>query len=286
MRGRRPLAPDRLRLLVAQALDDAVGDGVELALGAARADDEVVGQGGQRGRSSSTMSAAFLSSASSTIRRASSSGSRCLLGRLRVPLAWAGRRLAARSRASGGGVASVTVDGVLRWVSVQRMVLDIGRDRIRDEVAQRSPGRGAPRRSDADSRRRGAVEERRPGRRCSGSWRARNAGRGASGSRRAARRRSRASSRTRRGSRQVGSPTNASADTMSTRSSGARPPRSLGTERLSVSTVYDGPARSSSHAARPRSAGLPAIASSTIASRSLGRRRRPGPACAAARRPG
>ena len=47
---RRALAADRLGLLVAQAPDDPVGDGVELALRPARADDEVVGQRRQRGQ--------------------------------------------------------------------------------------------------------------------------------------------------------------------------------------------------------------------------------------------
>ena len=48
VRRRRPLATDRLGLLVAQRADDAVRDGVELALRPARADDEVVGERRQR----------------------------------------------------------------------------------------------------------------------------------------------------------------------------------------------------------------------------------------------
>ena len=41
---RRPLAPDRLDALVAQALDDPVGDGRDLPLRTARADHEGVGE--------------------------------------------------------------------------------------------------------------------------------------------------------------------------------------------------------------------------------------------------
>src|SRR5262245_55598946 len=48
VRGRCALASDRPELLVPQATDDAVGDGVELPLRPARADDEVVGQRRQR----------------------------------------------------------------------------------------------------------------------------------------------------------------------------------------------------------------------------------------------
>ena len=83
---------------------------------------KVVGQGRQPRRSSRTMSAAFLSSASSTIRRASSSGSRPSgLGRRvargqaagrrwRAPGAAVGRRRARRGRSRFGGSSS-TVGG-------------------------------------------------------------------------------------------------------------------------------------------------------------------------------
>ena len=72
----RALAPDRLDALVAQPCGDAVDDGAQLALGRSGADDEVVGQRRSAAPiSSSTMSAAFLSSARSTIRRASARAS-------------------------------------------------------------------------------------------------------------------------------------------------------------------------------------------------------------------
>ena len=47
MGGARAFAPDRADALVAQALGDAVGDGAQLALGLAGADDEVVGHARQ-----------------------------------------------------------------------------------------------------------------------------------------------------------------------------------------------------------------------------------------------
>ena len=93
------------------------------------------------------MSAAFLSSASSTIRRASSSGGRPAAGaaaaRLGRPSARGEPAISAvRGRAGSGGFGHD--QGFLRWFSVQRMVADIGRDRIRDEVAKRPAGRRPP----------------------------------------------------------------------------------------------------------------------------------------------
>ena len=88
------------------------------------------------------MSAAFLSSASSTIRRASSSGGRSAAGA--VVARWG--RPSARGAVAGsvgvrGMAGSVTIGGPPSGL-VEPMVADIGRDRIRDEIAQRSAGRG------------------------------------------------------------------------------------------------------------------------------------------------
>src|ERR1700730_11408607 len=49
VRGGFPFASDRPETLCPQALEHAVGDRVELPLRAARADEEVVGEGGQPG---------------------------------------------------------------------------------------------------------------------------------------------------------------------------------------------------------------------------------------------
>ncbi len=48
MRRGGPLAADGLHLLVTQTLDDAVGDGIDLPLGPAGRDHEVIGERGQR----------------------------------------------------------------------------------------------------------------------------------------------------------------------------------------------------------------------------------------------
>ena len=164
------------------------------------------------------MSAAFLSSASSTIRRASSSGGRSAAG---VGAFARCGRPSARARCA--------VSAGIEWrvrsrfgvppcgLGYSAMVADVGRDRIRDEVAQGSPGRRSARSSLADRRSRGPIEECR-------AMRQGRAGvpRGTRvrrpDSRRAARPRRRASSRTRRGSRQVIRPRNASADRIRTRS--------------------------------------------------------------------
>ena len=158
----------------------------------------------------------------------------------------AGRRRAGARRELGGraGMAgSVTIWSSLLVVRYSAMVADVGGDRIRDEVAQRPAGRG-PRRAarEADSRIRG------PSRNVARSARSGKCGRPGTpvrrpGSRRAARRPAGPARAPGAARASVGSPANASADRMSTRS----PARPDGREqRSSVSTVYDGPGRSSS----------------------------------------
>ena len=193
------------------------------------------------------MSAAFLSSASSTMRRARSSGGRSPAGAAALA-ARAGRRRSAGAVSVGQRDRSRSVDPpVVRRSGhgrpVQRMVADIGGDRIRDEVAHRAPG-GDPA-SDlayAETRRCGPVEEptrvaRRPGSGLDpGAVRSGiEPSRGTTASA--------ASPRTRSGSRQVGRPANASADRMRASGSAMPAPR----ERLDRVDRVRRPAR-----ARPR----------------------------------
>ena len=141
MRCRGALAPDRLRPLVAQAADDAARDRLELPLRPARADDEVVGHRRQASEVEQDdvgglLVLGQLDDPPGELERRSLGGGRGLG-------AWAGRRRPARWRCRRAEAAgSVTMAGP-PVVSVQRMVADVGRDRIRDEIAQRSTGRRA-----------------------------------------------------------------------------------------------------------------------------------------------
>ena len=240
VRRGRALAADRPHLLVAQRRDDAVGDGVELPLRPARADDEVVGEGRQRARArAATMSAAFLSSASSTTRRASSSAA-ALTGdarRGRCRGAAGRRRFGASALGSAG---SVTIDGSSPLVLVEAMVADIRRDRIRHEIADRAsvrrPGAGSPRPTGGCAGRRG----RRRGRAIAGKCRGDQARVALPGT--VARRDDEVGqSRTRSGcapGRQLGERLGRQ-DERQRCSSGSRRAATA-----SVSTVYDGPPRS------------------------------------------
>ena len=213
-----------LDLLVAQGADDPVGDRVELALRAARADDEVVGQRRQarpgraaRCRRPSCPRRARRSAAPA--RAASRSAGSGACPRLGRPSA-SRRRRASRT----GGVGSVTIRGSSGRVSVERMVGDVGRDRIRDEVAERAPGgralaqlamptagrRGPSRNTTRSARPGNARDDRRRGRR--------------SGSRRAARPRGGPARAPAPARARSASPANASADRMNTSRASRRPP--------------------------------------------------------------
>ena len=186
------------------------------------------------------MSAAFLSSASSTMRRARSSGCTIRLGRLGAATRQA---IGARHGRALGLDPGVGHDrSSLRSARYRRMVADVGRDRIRDEVAERSAGRrprrGAPTRTAGVAARRGT--RRVPASRERAS--ARNAGVGV---RIAVARHDRDPGKLedpRRGSCQVGSADERLGREDQRQVRGRRPRAGAS----SVSTVYDGPSRSSS----------------------------------------
>ena len=222
------------------------------------------------------MSAAFLSSASSTIRRASRAAGARTAGARRARGRACRRRVGAVADGRVRDIGGFGHDrGFLHDGSVEPMVADVGRDRIRDEVAQRPAGRGArPQRRSPTGAMRGPSRNDRPVReRRADAGRAKLAGRRPD-SRPAARRRAgpapgRAAARARSAARRTPRPTGSA-----TRS--AAPPRDRPrAASSSVSTVYDGPGRSSSTRLDARTAGLSAIASSTIASRSSAGRDRP-----------
>ena len=212
------------------------------------------------------MSAAFLSSASSTIRRASSSGGRSAAGAALARLGRPSARGAVAGSVGGPGHGGFGHDRrVPPVVPVEPMVADVRRDRIRDEVAQRSAGRRARRAArsptGADAARRGRSRDRRgraDGRRGSPGRRP--------DSRRAARRRpvparGPAAARARSSARGTPRPTGSASR------SGDGPPRAgrrAGPRACRPCTT--GPA-DRSRGDRPRTASLPAIASSTIARR-------------------
>ena len=227
------------------------------------------------------MSAAFLSSASSTIRRAMSSGGRSAAGRA-VAAAAAAPAASRFGRPSGrgGGGRDVGRRASRRWARVGHgrwILLGFGvtiQPIGRDEPPRRPAGRG---RRAVRRRRRGGGSSDAETSTCGPSMttiRSRAAGKrrvDPGGVRRrdgrpAARRRSRARSSSRSGSCQLGSPANDSADRI-TVMSGSRPAaRSAAASAATVSTVYDGPARSSS-IRLASSRGSPAIPASTIARR-------------------
>ena len=175
--------------------DDAVRDGVELALRTARADDEVVGDGRERRQVEQhdvggLLVLGELDDASGELerRRARSwarerrvaAGRRRWAGRLgglrcrgRGRLAAVGRRRLRRGCLLRGWLARARL-GRKRGVghdrssllvgSIERMVADIGGDRIGHEIAQRAPGRRPrPKLRGGDPQVR-PVEEDRPGR--------------------------------------------------------------------------------------------------------------------------
>ena len=235
------------------------------------------------------MSAAFLSSASSTIRRARSSGGRSVGGcRVRrgagrpSALGAAPRRRCSRAGVRSRSMRSSVVQASGAGRTVQRMVADIGRDRIRDEVAQRAAGRGPARTSEARQPQARAVEET-TAVRAPGKCAARNVGP-------ASRKPSRGATAS---VRQLEDPLRLVPRRQAGERLGRQDQRQVGrcrrrstAQASSVSTVYDGPSRSSSiglsregrvvgdRQPRPSRAG-----------RSAGDHDA-GPACAAAGRPG
>ena len=171
----RPIGAD---LLVPQRLDDAVGDRVELALRAARADDEIVGQRRQR-----APARAARCRRPSCPRPARRSDGR---GRAASRSARLARRLAG---SPSGSPSALGRDGVVGQRgfghdrSVPPVVAGTGhgrRYRPRPHPARGSGPNGRPRRarriSDADKRGSRAVEERERGPRSRELTRARNSG--------------------------------------------------------------------------------------------------------------
>ena len=210
VRGRHPLAADRPRVFSARSLgEDAVGDRIPLALGAAGADHEVVGEGGQRGQLEDD-----------------DVGHLLVLGQLddpageleRLELAGHGAFLALARRRPGSPSALGTAVASGRWAARGRSrswgpPSGLGTSHGRRYTSRPHPARdsariGRPAARTSDLRRREpqprAVEDGDggPARDQVGRGRAPARG-GVEGTRRAARPRCVASSRTRRGSRHV-----------------------------------------------------------------------------------
>ena len=159
-----PSRPIGLGLLVAEAADDPVGDRRQLALRAARADHEVVGHRGQAGQIEQhdvggLLVLGQLDDPPGEVER------RSLRRPARPWRAGAGRRRAARSRDRRASRRAWRVRS-RSWGPpcglVEPMVADVGRDRIRDEVAQRPSGRRAGTQLAGRQAQPRPVEERRP----------------------------------------------------------------------------------------------------------------------------
>ena len=284
VRRRRPFAPDRLGLLVAQAADDPVRDRLELPLRPARADDEVVGHRGQAGEIEQDdvgrlLVLGQLDDPPGELERRALGGRRGLGALGQAVGARRGRGLGGRSGHGGFGHDG----GSLRVCWYRAMVADVGRDRIRDEVAQRATGRRARAqlaRREAQAR---PVEEGRAVGEVRQVLGAGSRGR-RPGSRRVARRRpvpapGPAAARARSSARGRPRPTGSASR------SGESPAASRAARRSSsVSTVYDGPVTLE----LPAIHGEPVVAGDRELDHRqpmLGGRDRPSPACAAAGRP-